>query len=234
LTKTVLVVATHPDDEVLGCGGSIARHVAEGDVVHVLFMSDGVYSRGECHLDELHQRNQACDEAQCILGVTDWQALAFPDNRMDSVPLLDVVQSLEPIIQQIQPTLVYTHHHGDLNVDHRVTHQAVMTACRPQPGASVMGIYSFEVLSSTGWGAPNVELAFVPNVFVDVASVWEQKLAALRCYEQEMRDFPHARSFEAVDALAKYRGITVGVEVAEAFQLERMISPVRSDARSCY
>ena len=112
--------------------------------------------------NELRCRNQARDKALRILGVMQHQALDFPDNSMDSVPLIDVVQALEPIIDQVQPERIYTHHHGDLNVDHRVTHQAVMTACRPMPGISVREILTFEVMSSTEWATPSVA-PFMPN-----------------------------------------------------------------------
>jgi LmbE family N-acetylglucosaminyl deacetylase len=222
MSKSILVVAAHADDEVLGCGGTIARHVAEGDVVHVIFMADGVGSRGCVQSAELEARNQARDAALKILGVTEWHALDFPDNRMDSVPLLDVVQALEPILRKIQPERVYTHHHGDLNVDHRVTHQAVLTACRPLPGSRVREILAFEVMSSTEWATPGLA-PFVPNAFVDISTYLPKKLEALAAYEQEMRLSPHSRSTEHLEALAKNRGNSVGVKAAEAYEIVRMI-----------
>lgn len=218
----ILIVVAHPDDEVLGCGGTIARHVAEGDRVYVVFMADGVGSRGLDRSDELQQRNQVRDEAIKILGVADSHALAFPDNRMDSVPLLDVVQALEPIIEQVQPMRVYTHHHGDLNVDHRVTHQAVMTACRPIPGSSVREIFTFEVMSSSEW-ATHSFVPFVPNAFVDISDYLPKKLEALAAYGMEMRLAPHSRSVDHIESLARHRGSCVGVEAAEAFELIRIL-----------
>lgn len=222
MNKSVLVVVAHADDEVLGCGGTIARHVAEGDAVHVVFMADGVGSRGAGELNQHQRRNLARDEALKILGVLECNALEFPDNRMDSVPLLDIVQALEPIIEQVQPTRVYTHHHGDLNVDHRVTHQAVMTVCRPMPGSSVREVLTFEVMSSTEWATPGAA-PFVPNAFVDVSDYLPKKLGALAAYEIEMRPAPHSRSVSHVEALARHRGNCVGLEATEAFEIVRLI-----------
>lgn len=220
--KNVLIVVSHADDEVLGCGGTIANHVAKGDVVNVVFMADGVGSRAQNDSNELRCRNQARDVALRILGVKHWYALNFPDNRMDSVPLLDVVQALEPIVQQVQPTRVYTHHRGDLNVDHRVTHQAVMTACRPVPGSSVREILTFEVMSSTEWASSDTAI-FVPNAFVDITDYLLKKLEALAAYDMEMRPAPHSRSVGHIEALARHRGNCVGVEAAEAFEMVRVV-----------
>lgn len=222
MSKTVLVVVAHADDEVLGCGGAIARHVAEGDVVHVVFMADGVGSRAQNDPAELQRRNQARDAALRILGEAHWHALDFPDNCMDSVPLLDVVQALEPIIEQVQPRRIYTHYHGDLNVDHSVTHQAVMTACRPVPGSSVREILTFEVMSSTEWATPGVA-PFIPNAFVDISGYLPKKLEALAAYDMEMRPAPHSRSVAHIETLARHRGNCVGVEAAEAFEIVRVL-----------
>lgn len=222
MNKTVLVVAAHADDEVLGCGGTIARHVSKGDRVYVAFMADGVGSRGMDETNELRFRNQARDKALKILGVTQWYALDFPDNCMDNVPLLDVSQALEPIIEQVQPERIYTHHHGDLNVDHRVTHQAVMTACRPVPNFSVREILTFEVMSSTEWATPSVA-PFLPTVFVDIGLYLPKKLEALAAYDMEMRLLPHSRSVEHIELLARHRGNCVGLAAAEAFEVVRAL-----------
>jgi N-acetylglucosamine malate deacetylase 1 len=224
MNNTILVVAAHPDDEVLGCGGTIARHVVEGDKVHVLFMSDGETSRIYTNSREVEERQQVAIDASIVLGLRSKPIfLKLPDNRMDTVALLDIVKMLEKVINEIGPKVVYTHCLSDLNIDHKITHQAVMTACRPQPGFCVQEIYSFEVLSSTGWDSFSTESAFTPNVFIDIIKVWKKKVKALRCYDHEVRDFPHARSYKSVEALAVYRGSGVGIECAEAFQLERKI-----------
>jgi LmbE family N-acetylglucosaminyl deacetylase len=226
MSKKILVVAAHPDDEVLGCSGTMARHASEGDEVYVVFMSDGVSSRTSIESNEVEARKQAAKDASNILGIVQPpRFLGFPDNRMDTVALLDIVQTLEQVINEIEPEVVYTHHSGDLNIDHKITHQAVMTACRPQPGFCVREIYSFEVLSSTEWNSPVKSInTFTPNVFIDLTGIWGQKIKALDCYKDELRDYPHARSYKNIEALAVFRGASVGLQYAEAFQLERKIT----------
>lgn len=167
-------------------------------------------------------RLQATERAKQILGITKTRFLGLPDNRLDSVPLLDIVQSLEAIIAELKPAVVYTHHYGDLNVDHRVTHQAVMTACRPLPYATVREILAFEVLSSTEWGDAGAS-PFIPNYFVDVSTTLEIKLRALEAYSMEMREPPHSRSLVHVASLAQHRGHCVGVDAAEAFMVIRRV-----------
>lgn len=220
--NTVLVVVAHPDDEVLGCGASILKHVAEGDEVHLLFLADGVLSRSESKgcANAVVQRNRAAENCAGFLGVRSCQSSGFADNEMDSLSLLTIVKEIERVVSEVEPDIVYTHHSADLNIDHRITHQAVMTACRPQPGFCVRRILAFEVLSSTEWqSVPGT--SFQPNHFVDVSLYFEQKLKALEFYSEEMRDFPHSRSYGGVKALASYRGCSVGMEYAEAFVLLR-------------
>lgn len=223
--RRILVVGAHPDDEALGCGGTIARHAAAGDPVHLLFLADGVSSRGgeAGSRAEVERRAAAAADAAKILGAEPPRLLGLPDNRLDGVPLLEIVQAIEAVVRELSPRVVYTHHGGDLNIDHRLAHQAVMTACRPQHGAGVQAIYSFEVLSSTEWASPSVGRPFRPNRFVDISGHLETKIRALQSYADEMRDFPHPRSREAVEALARLRGATVAVAAAEAFVVEREI-----------
>lgn len=222
MNKIILIVAAHADDEVLGCGGTIARHVLEGDQVHLVLMADGVNAREGAMPDDLARRMAASEKAQKILGVSEVHCLGFPDNQMDDLPLLKIVQSLEPIIYGLAPSVIYTHHHGDLNVDHRLTQEAVMTACRPQPGCSVKQIYGFEVLSSSEWATPQQE-PFMPILFVDISAQLAVKTRALEAYVEEMRPIPHSRSIEHAAVLAQHRGYSVGVEAAEAFVVYRMI-----------
>jgi LmbE family N-acetylglucosaminyl deacetylase len=220
--KTVLVVAAHADDEALGCGGTIARHLQEGDAVHLVLMADGVHSRRESSEADLARRIEASKRAQSILGVSSSQSLNLPDNKMDSVPLLEIVQKLELVLEKIQPSVIYTHHHGDLNIDHRLTHDAVMTACRPVPDSSVCEIFGFEVLSSTEWATQQTS-PFLPHYFVDITQQLRTKLDALEAYAEEMRASPHSRSMAHVEVLAHHRGYSVGVEAAEAFEVYRII-----------
>lgn len=221
MSKIILIIAAHSDDEAMGCGGTIARHVAEGDEVHLLFMTDGVGSR-EVLDEEVTERLGAAQQAAKILGVSSFTNLSFPDNRMDAVPLLDIVKEVEVIISKIRPEMIYTHHIGDLNVDHQVTHKVVMTACRPQPGFCVKTIYAFEVLSSTEWQTPSVA-SFVPNVFVEITDYLSVKIQAAEAYHEEMREAPHSRSLQHIERLAQHRGYSVGVHAAEAFMLVRNI-----------
>jgi len=226
---SVLVVAAHPDDEVLGCGGTIARHAAAGDEVQVLIVAEGATSRQlqrdrDQATDELLALAQAAHQAGAILGAQGVELLDLPDNRLDSIDRLDLIQQIEERIVRHQPKVVYVHHAGDVNVDHRRLHEAVVTACRPMPGQPVRRLLSFEVASSTEWQPPGSAPAFQPNWFVDISDQWPRKRQALEAYAHEMRPWPHARSIEALEHLVRWRGAQVGVEAAEAFCLLRQLA----------
>jgi LmbE family N-acetylglucosaminyl deacetylase len=221
---SVLVVAAHPDDEVLGCGGTIANFTAAGRSVHVLLLADGENSRETVDGSKaVAARNAAGKKACRILGCTSVEFLALPDNRMDGLMLLDVVKEIEARIRTHAPSTLLTHHCGDVNVDHRVVHQAVIVACRPVPGHKFRELLFFEVPSSTEWRPPGSGDDFVPNYFVDISSTLDRKILALDVYTSELRTFPHPRSHQAIEALARWRGASVGVAAAEAFMLGRMI-----------
>jgi len=217
----VLVVVAHPDDEVLGCGGTIAKHVANKDEVHVLFLTSGVGSRGKVE-SELDERETAKENAKKVLNYKEGIQLDFPDNSTDIVPLLQVVKEVEVYIRKIEPKIVYTHFHGDLNIDHRVCFNAVITATRATPDSSVKEIYGFEVLSSTEWQL-NPSLVFSPQYFNDISKYIKIKIDSLREYNYEMRAEPHTRSYDHVITLAKHRGSIIGTEYAEAFQVYKII-----------
>jgi LmbE family N-acetylglucosaminyl deacetylase len=217
----VMVVAAHPDDEVLGCGATIARHSAGSDIVDVLILGTGALSRDHPAPGDVAALEQQARQAGKILGAREVRVLDFPDNRFDSVDLLDIVKRVETEIARTGPEVIYTHHVGDLNIDHRRTAEAVVTACRPLEPGGVRRILSFEVPSSTEWQAPAAQPAFVPNVFMDVTDSLARKLEALKAYSGEIRSFPHPRSVEALTALARWRGATAGFRAAEAFVLIR-------------
>jgi LmbE family N-acetylglucosaminyl deacetylase len=217
--KKVLVVAAHSDDEVLGCGGTIARHVKEGCQVYIVTLTDGVSSRKSernCAIDRKIFFDKSCE----LLGVSKWKSYNFPDNAMDSVPLISVVKDIEAVVLEFGPEIVYTHFSGDLNVDHQIVHKAVMTACRPQPLSLVREIRCFEVASSTDWNSGE---AFAPNLFVDITSTYKAKMDALKIYDEEMRNWPHQRSYKSIEACMLFRGSSVGLEYAEAFQVVRKV-----------
>jgi len=223
---SILVVAAHPDDEVLGCGASIAKWTEAGKEVHVVILAEGATSRDttrnpENRIDELSALAKAAHSSGNILGVTSVRLFNFPDNRMDSVDRLEIIKTVEEQIKLVKPETVVTHHTGDINIDHQITHQAVVTACRPQPGESVRRLLVFEVPSSTEWQPPNTYPVFQPNWFEDVSNTLERKIQALEIYTEEMRTWPHSRSLQAVEHLARWRGSSVGYEAAEAFMLLR-------------
>jgi N-acetylglucosamine malate deacetylase 1 len=221
-----LILAAHPDDEVLGCGGSMAKWTRIGHEVHVLIMAEGTTSRDrqrdrDSRKEELSQLAEAAHKAAAILGARSVELLDFPDNRMDSVDLLDVVKVVEERIEKLQPEVVVTHHAGDLNIDHRIVYQAVVTACRP--GQTVKRLLSFEVPSSTELQTSGAEPPFMPNWFEDITGTLSLKMKALQAYQSELREWPHARSLQAVEHLAHWRGASVGVEAAEALVLVRNV-----------
>jgi N-acetylglucosamine malate deacetylase 1 len=220
MNRVILVVAAHPDDEILGCGATMARHVTEGDEVHIVLMGRGITSRQE---DSVAQKalGEASRKAGEVVGARSLVVHDLPDNRMESVELLTLAKLVEGEIERVNPSTVYTHYPGDLNVDHVRVHEAVAVACRPMPGQGVRTLLLFEVPSSTDWRPAIVGGAFHPNWFVDVSGTLEAKLEALRAYAPEMRPFPHSRSLEAVEHLARWRGATVGMHAAEAFIVAR-------------
>jgi LmbE family N-acetylglucosaminyl deacetylase len=225
----VLVIAAHPDDEVLGCGATAARLVMEGHDVHFAILGEGITSRhrGRSDVDpaQLAALHQKAHAAAAKLGVKHVVLHKLPDNRLDTVPLLDIVKIVEDIVDQIQPEVIYTHHSGDLNIDHGVIHRVVLTATRPTAEQLVREIYAFEVPSSTEWAFQRLEPSFRPNFFVDVTRTLEAKIAAMECYDTEVRQFPHPRSPEALRALAVRWGSVAGCAAAEAFELIRSIRP---------
>lgn len=227
MKKPVLVIVAHPDDEVLGCGGTIARLAQEGHDVYIAILGEGITSRykrreegGKRLIEELHSRSREVGQCLCAKEVF---LFSLPDNRFDTVPLLDIVKIVENMVDKLQPDIIYTHHGGDLNIDHQIVHRAVLTATRPLENYPVKEIYAFEAPSSTEWAFQQFEPAFRPNVFVDITKTLEIKVQAMQLYESEARPFPHPRSPEALRAIAMRWGSVVGCGAAEAFELIRAI-----------
>jgi len=206
----------------------VARFVSEGHVVHILLIADGETSRWSGSVErtdsgKVAARNAGAKAACKILGGASVDTLTLPDNRLDGLELLRVVKEIESFINRYRPSTVLTHHSGDVNVDHRIVHDAVIAAARPRPGAPVRELLFFEVPSSTEWRPPSSAESFNPNWFVDITATLTAKMKALEAYQAELRPFPHPRSLQAVGALAQWRGASVGVEAAEAFVLGRKI-----------
>ena len=223
----LLVVAAHPDDEILGCGGTMARLAREGHAIHIAILAEGITSRygqreraDQSLVEALHEQGL---RAAKLIGARAMVIKDLPDNRLDTVPLLNVVKLVEELIRDFSPEAIYTHHGGDLNVDHAVVHRAVLTATRPMQDQGVREIYAFEVASSTDWAFQRFAPAFRPNVFVNITETLATKVEAMSCYESETREFPHPRSREAIEATARRWGAVVGCGAAEAFELVRAV-----------
>jgi LmbE family N-acetylglucosaminyl deacetylase len=214
--SSLLVIAAHPDDESLGLGGTINNATRAGKNVHVLFLSTGVGSR-DLNRENASARLVAAKRALNLLGCHQISFGDFPDNSFDSVGVLTLAKFIEAKINEVQPNIIFTNFHSDLNVDHRLTAEASLVAARPKPGSPVDEFYFYEVLSSTGWQFGATQ--FRPTYFTDITGSILQKLAALHEYATEMDDSPGARSYEAVKALARFRGNFVGFEYSEAFEI---------------
>jgi LmbE family N-acetylglucosaminyl deacetylase len=226
--RPVLVVAAHPDDEILGAGATMARLAREGRPVHAAILGEGITSRysdrREAPAEELEQLAATARKANEIVGTARVTLHELPDNRFDTVPLLDVVKIVEALVEEVDPEIVLTHDGSDLNVDHVIAHRAVMTATRGLEGQRVTEVLTFEIPSSTDWAYAQFAPAFAPNVFIDVTDTLDLKIAAMEAYESEARAFPHPRAPEALTAWARARGASAGLHAAEAFRLIRRIA----------
>lgn len=225
--KKVLIIAAHPDDEILGVGATARKHVECGDEVYAVILGEGQTSRWENRDDadmnavkELHKDSY---ESAKIIGMKGIYFENFPDNRFDQVDLLDVVKCVEKYVDEIQPDIIYTHFSGDLNIDHRITNQAVLTATRPIGQYSVKEVYGFETLSSTEWNFGSDAKSFKPQKFVDVTPYFQKKVEAMSKYKSELCEYPHPRSLRILETLAELRGSVISVERAEAFEVIRIV-----------
>jgi LmbE family N-acetylglucosaminyl deacetylase len=215
----VLVIAAHPDDEVLGVGGTVRKHALAGDEVRLLIACEGVSMRYE---DTHHARViRQAREAGAILGAAEVLFGELPDQRLDALPRVEVFARIEEVVQSVRPDIVYSHFGGDVNHDHRILFQAVQVATRPYSAPFVREVLAFETPSATEWGTPAVQGSFVPQIFVDVSATLEDKIRAFCRYEREVRPAPHPRSPESLRARARTWGSVIGVDAAEPFMVVR-------------
>lgn len=220
--KRILVIAAHPDDELLGTGATIRKHAEAGNEVHCVILGEGILSRTKSERSEVDVLKKAGEKANRIIGAQSVRFFSFPDNAFDTVSLLEIAKTVEQAVDNVRPDIVYTHFGNDLNIDHRRTFEAVMTACRPCNPHAPKTIFSFEILSSTEWQSKR-ESQFAPDTYEDISKTLEKKIEALECYASELRPFPHSRSLEGVRLLAGFRGIEAGLPSAEAFMTIRRV-----------
>jgi LmbE family N-acetylglucosaminyl deacetylase len=233
----ILVIVAHPDDEVLGMGGTIKKLTKNGDDVKVVVMATGIAARRSTNFKnksnyEINKNDKKLIEKQIqeirsdarhankILGVSDIDFLDFPDNEMDTVSNLEITKSIESIIKKFKPKKIFTHSPFDINIDHRLIYEATITATRPNSKINVKEVYSFEIPSSTEWYFPT---SFQANVFENISKELPSKLKAMKMYKSEIQEFPHPRSLEALESIAKRWGSVSGFQAAEAFCLIRQL-----------
>lgn len=224
-SRRILVIAPHADDEILGCGATIAKHVSSGDEVSILVATNAHVGAPELFARERIDlvRKEALD-AHELLGVKETRFLDFPAPALDVYPSYKVANAILETIKEVRPDTLYIPFPGDIHLDHFMIHRASIVAARPQGNYTVKSIFCYETLSETEWASSHGANSFSPNCFVDVSACFSKKLDAMKCFTSQLREFPHSRSIEALDALAKYRGATIGVERAESFAIERVIN----------
>jgi LmbE family N-acetylglucosaminyl deacetylase len=221
MSNRILVVAPHPDDEVLGCGGTIARHVAQNDEIHVVVITRGAEELYAPEAVEIGR--EELRKSQKLLNVSSTHFLDFPAPKLDTVDSYKLASAINNLIQSIMPNTLYIPHRGDIHIDHQAVYQAALVAARPINHCSVKQILAYETLSETEWAPPTVDAAFIPTVFVDITHYLDDKLQAMACYQSQLKQPPHPRSLQSIEALARLRGATVGLPAAEAFMLVREI-----------
>ena len=217
----VLVIAPHPDDEIIGVGGTIAKRTNAGDEVYVCVVTKGqppIFSQ-----EFVEQGRTECRAADRLLGVKETIFLDLPAIMLESVPRYEFNGKIADTIHALEPDEVYIPHRGDMQLDHQLVADSAMVALRPKYRHKVARVYSYETLSETGWNIPNVQNEFIPTVYEDITEHLNTKLKAMQIFESQLSEFPNARSIGAIEALAKFRGATVGFGAAEAFSLIREI-----------
>ena len=221
--ETILIIVYHTDDETLGMGGTIAKHINLGDDVFAISMTDGLSARDKVSDKDKKDRINASEKASEILGFKWIKKGNFPDNKIDSLPLIDIIKYIEEVKNQINPSIIYTHSSADLNIDHQLVSKAVLTAFRPQFNEKWKEIRLFEIPSATDYGHKSITNIFIPNLYINIEKTWELKIKALEFYQSEMKSYPNSRSYKGLENLAKYRGNQVGLKYAESFEIIRKI-----------
>ena len=217
----ILVIAPHPDDEVLGCGGTIAKASDNGDDVYLCIVTKAYTP--DWSEEFIKNRPKEVKKSNQILGIKKTYFLDYPTVKLDTIPQKELNGSLVKIVNEIKPDIVYIPHKGDLNKDHKLVFSSAMVALRPVNSPQLKAIYAYETLSETEWNIPSVDNLFVPNVWVDITNTIDTKIEAMKCYQSQLYDFPHTRSLEAIEVLSKFRGSTICVNNAESFMLIRSI-----------
>jgi len=227
ITMKILIVAAHPDDEVLGCGGTIARMSEEGHDISIAILGEGITSRylqrEDADKEMVQNLHEHSHQVAKILGVKDLRLFNLPDNRFDTIALLDIVKILEGVIEKFKPECIFTHHQSDLNLDHVITNRATLIATRPINNTFIKTVLSYEVPSSTEWTFQTSPTGFRPNVFIDITKTLEIKIDAMHLYDGENRQYPHPRSSESLRAISCRWGSVSGLKEAEAFELVRYL-----------
>ncbi len=217
----ILVIAAHPDDEILGVGGTIYNHVKRGDSVYVCVLTDGASSQYPNERAMIDIKKMEATKVGNILGIKEYIFIDLPDMKLDTVPIVEINKYIEECVRKIKPEIVYTHHHGDINRDHRIAYEATLVATRPLNSFTVKKVFSYEIPSSHELFGPFPGNYFLPNVFVNIKDSIEKKIEAMKEYQSEIRDWPHPRSIEAIKSVAKKWGMIAGFDAAEAFVLIR-------------
>ena len=221
--KNILIIVAHTDDETIGCGGTICKHILEGFSIFAMSFTDRISSRLITSKKLKEQRYVSAQKSSKYLGFKWVKNLNFPDNQLDKIPLLKIIKEIEKVKKKINPTMVYTHNFSDLNIDHKIIAEATLTAFRPTPDSKLIELRTFEVPSSTDYSQLKHGKNFVPNLFVDISKFWKKKINALKYYKSEIKKKPHSRSYDGIKNLAKIRGNQSGLKYAEAFEIIRKI-----------
>tara|TARA_A100001015_G_scaffold15960_1_gene18703 strand:+ start:7682 stop:8371 length:690 start_codon:yes stop_codon:yes gene_type:complete len=218
--QKILVIAAHPDDEILGCGGTLIKLKSLKCEIEIIFMTNGVSSRNLKNPNKkILERKKSTKNVAKFIGIKKIHFLNLPDNKLDSVPLLNIIKKIKKLIKDYKPNHIFTHSEFDLNIDHRITYNAVLTSTRPED-IDIKSLICFEIPSSTDY---SFNYKFRPNLFIDIQDFYNKKLTCLKFYNQELRPFPHPRSYENIKNLSQIRGSSVGHKISEAFEIKKLI-----------